>query len=184
MKRYIILALVGLAACGGGSKPAAAPTTPAPVTAAPTTAAPTTTEPPTTVPPTTTTAPPPADPMETGRTIYAGITASYNPALSAIQAKYSNPPKASQVKAECAELAPLNEDFAKQVQSWTWPASVQPAATALANQAAAVAGYFYQCANATTTADATAGWNAANAADTSDKASAMRLALGMPIERS
>jgi hypothetical protein len=122
--------------------------------------------------------------METSRTIYAGLTSALNPALNAIYAKYGNPPSAKNLKASCGELAPLYEDFAKGVQSWTWPASVQNDADALAKKSATVAGDFYECANATTNSAANAGWTAAVVAAIGDEASAMRLALGMPIERS
>jgi hypothetical protein len=187
----IALPILGLAACGGATKAATPAATVAPVTAAPTTAppvvttvapttvAPTTTVPPTTVAPTTTTT---IDPMETARLAYAGLTSGTNPVIDELYKTY----KASRhtladVQTLCAVLAPVEESFANSIRDGNWPSSVQAEADALAKADAALTFNLYRCANATTLANAVAAWNTPD--NVADAASAMRLALGMPINR-
>jgi hypothetical protein len=149
-------------------------------TAAPTTTLPqTTTTPPTTEPPTTTTT---VDPMAVAPLQYTALAYENNTALAAINAKYANTLSERNLRATCAETAPVVEAFANGVASTAWPEPVQDEAAALAKDAAAGAGDLYDCANARTAADAIPAWN--RYADRGgDAASAMRLALGLPIER-
>jgi hypothetical protein len=184
VKRLIAAIALVLAACGASKAATAPPATQAPTitqapatTEAPTTLPPTTEAPTTTVPPTTTT----VDPMETARTAYAGLTSS-NFTLNDIYKKY-NPLSAKNIRAYCAEIAPIEEQFANSVRDGSWPASVQDAANTLAKTSAAVAGQEYACANAATPTEAVAAFNAIPGAPNQDAASAMRLALGMTLDR-
>jgi hypothetical protein len=128
--------------------------------------------------PTTTTT---IDPIETARLAYAGLTSGVNTVIYESYETYGNPPSRKNVQALCAVLAPAVETFANSIRDGDWPESVQDEADALAKVEAAEAGVYYQCANATTTDNALAAWNADS--NTGAEASAMRLALGMPIDR-
>lgn len=193
MNKLAVLAIgatLALAACSGGSQSAEPTTTQAPTTtAAPitTTVVPPTTMPPTTMPPTTEapTTPTTIDPMETARLAYAGLTGELNPALAAANEKYGTPTTKT-VRAECAELAPIVERFANAIRDGDWPQSVKDEADTLSKSEAADTGHLYACANAATGSAAIPDWNAYidNATGPgSAAASAMRLALGLPIDR-
>jgi hypothetical protein len=119
--------------------------------------------------------------MTLAQQAYFYISGTYNTALGDLTKKYGDPVSPKNLKALCADIAPVSEQFANEINKYAWPASVKDAAANLAKAEAANAGHYYECANAKTTSDALAAWNLATAG--SAEASAMRLALGLPIER-
>jgi hypothetical protein len=182
MKRTtaMCMALLIAAACSNKSSTVATQTaaTVAATTAvvAPTTAAPTTTEattttlaPTTTVAPTTTTT---IDPMELARTNYFVIASESNAVSTGLG-------PAAQSRSYCQTLAPVVEKFAKDLRATKWPADVQKEIDALVAVSAAEAGDLYSCANAKSDYDA----GLVPIRGVSAEASAVRLALGLPINR-
>lgn len=181
-----VLVLLG-GACSGGSgdedAAVATSTTVVPSTApAATTAAPTTTIPPTTttVAETTTT----LDPMEAARLEYFGASSDFNTRTAEIWSRYEDGGGVSEGEAQayCAEMAPIEEQWAQQIAGYAWPETVRDEADALAKAAAGMAGTFYDCADETGRAAYEV--LAAMPLDASSaEASAIRLALGLPIGR-
>jgi hypothetical protein len=80
-------------------------------------------------------------------------------------------------------MAPVNEKFANDIKAATWPPDAQDEADALSAAAAGDAGVLYSCAKATTDSGAQATLAGHNFQTAADAASAMRLALGLPIDR-
>lgn len=204
MRRAVmcVVALVALASCGSGGKSTGASTTVAATssvatTSVATTLAPSATEAPTssassstststtssttsttttTVAPTTT-----VDPVADGQTRYFAISSTYNAVWEEAHAQFGDNISASEARPYCALLAPAEEDFARAIQAGPWPEDAQDEAATLAQASAAEAGNLYVCANA---ASGTAALTAmGNGSAASDASSAMRLALGLPIER-
>ena len=195
MRTLFALAVLVLAGCGGSAAtkaadsaaaptiaPGAGPTIGAPAdtsaTPATTMAPPSITAPPTTPAPTTTT----LAPMDKAKVAYFVLVADLNPKLDMIYKRYPNP-TAKNIRALCAEVAPLQDGFARGVQAYPWPASIKPKADALAVAVAGDVGVYYQCAKAPTGGEAVDDWNAHDFNVSSNAVSAMRLALGLPIDR-
>lgn len=175
--------LVSCSDNGGTSAPSSTtpPTAVAVATAAPTTVLATTT---TAVPTTTTEAVTTTtlSELEAAKLAYFNFTSEINAVVeeaNAIGTAWSSAP------AICALLAPAVEKFAQQVLEYdAWPTAAQDEIDALVVANAAVAGYYYDCAQAPGTQSAQEPiWALLTSSDGQAAASAVRLVLGLPIDR-
>lgn len=155
-----------------------APSTVAETTTSTTSTTSTTTS--TTLAPTTT-----LDPMELARQQYYVISGESNNAKTFVENAYPNLGY-RQAPAYCAAMAPIDEKFANDLKAAVWPEEVQDEIDALAAVDAEIAGIYYQCAGAPGTQSAQEA-NFAALEDAGNRAggaaSALRLALGLPIDR-
>jgi len=203
----MVTMIVLLTACGSddsSSPPATAPTS-VPATSpstTSTTSATTTTKPPTTEAtstsssttsttapsvPTTTVAPTTTlDASTLAQQQYFYISSAYNQARTDVGNSFASPLPWSDYPAFCAQMAAIEEQFAHDVAAYDWPAEADDEANALAATSAAVAGNLYECSHREGTRAAQQplldAYDAA-AQSASDAASAMRVAIGLPIDR-
>lgn len=206
---------LALGACGSSTKAAAptdAPTTvttsttgaivttttvavtvASPTIAATTTAAPATTTTTTSAPVTTTTTvaptdpPTTVDPMKAAADFYLFTATAANNQYDNIAKRYPGTTIAwKNWPAYCAELAAVDDTFAKGLAGYSWPANVEATLKAQEAVEAELAGIEYTCSHTKGTFGAMSPVLAASRAASdreSAAASATRLALGLPLDR-
>ncbi len=122
--------------------------------------------------------------MVAGQQLYFFISTAYNQTLDQAEANgwlVNGAVPTKHAIEYCQLMAPAEEAFASAVAAGPWPESAQDEAAALAQASAAAAGQAYACAAASTGSAALAHLTGTSV---DDAASAMRLALGLPINRS